>query len=414
MQKIEGVSGRFAALRYRDFRLMWIGLLISSIGSQMQFAAINWHIFILTHSAVSLGLIGLSRFIPIAFFSLIGGAVADARNRKTILFITQIVLMSVSVFLALSTFFNITTPLIIYIITAISSVAIAFDSPPRQAIIPSLVHKDHLTNAMSLNSIMWRTAMIVGPTLAGIIIGQFGVAFVYFINAISFIAVIIALVLMKTSGEVEGIPSKISLKAILEGLSFVKSKPIIWSTMILDFFSTFFASATSLLPIFAVNVLNVGSVGYGLLYAAESIGAVLSGYVLAHLGVIRNQGKTLLIAVFIYGLATVAFGLSKVFIISLLALFFVGVGDSISTIIRNTIRQLTTPDYIRGRMTSVNMIFFMGGPQLGEFEAGMLAAVIGAPLSVVVGGIATIAVVGLVAVKIPVLRRYSGENDIKK
>ncbi|KKQ28483.1 MAG: Major facilitator superfamily [Candidatus Levybacteria bacterium GW2011_GWA1_37_16] len=410
MNKIDVKSERFAALRYRDFRLLWIGLLISNIGSQMQFAAINWHIFILTHSAVSLGLIGLSRFIPIAFFSLIGGAVADARNRKTILFITQIVLMSVSVFLAFATLLNIATPLIIYIITAISSIAIAFDSPPRQAIIPSLVHKDHLTNAMSLNSIMWRTAMIVGPTFAGIIIGQFGVAFVYFINAVSFIGVIVALVLMKTSGEVEGEPSKISFKAILEGLSFVKSKPIIWSTMILDFFSTFFASATSLLPIFAVNVLNVGSKGYGLLYAAESIGAVLSGYILAHLGVIKNQGKTLLIAVFIYGLATVVFGLSKMFIISFFALFFVGVGDSVSTIIRNTIRQLTTPDYIRGRMTSVNMIFFMGGPQLGEFEAGMLAAMIGAPLSVVVGGIATIAVVGVVALKIPVLRRYTGEK----
>lgn len=404
------IAGKFAALRYRDFRLLWIGLLISSTGSQMQFAAINWHIYILTHSAVSLGLIGLSRFIPIAIFSLIGGAVADARNRKKILFTTQIVLIIVSSVLGLATIFNIVTPLIIYIFTAISSIALSFDSPPRQAIIPSLVHKDHLANAMSLNSIMWRTSMIVGPALAGIIIGQIGVGIVYFINAASFIAVIAALILMKTSGEIEGEPSKISLKAVLEGLSFVKSKPIIWSTMILDFFSTFFASATSLLPIFAVKVLNVGSVGYGILYASESIGAVISGYVLAHLGTIKNQGKTLLLAVLIYGLSTVAFGISKSIIISFFALFFVGVGDNISTIIRNTIRQLTTPDYIRGRMTSINMIFFMGGPQLGEFEAGLLAAAVGAPLSVVVGGVATVIIAGLVAFKVPVLRNYSHEK----
>ncbi|MDP2585519.1 MAG: MFS transporter [Candidatus Levybacteria bacterium] len=410
MNKINVKSGRFVALRYRDFRLLWIGLLISSIGSQMQFAAINWHIYMLTHSAVSLGLIGLSRFVPIAIFSLVGGAVADARNRKKILFITQTVLIAISSILAFTTLFNITTPLIIYVVTAISSIALAFDSPPRQAIIPSLVHRDHLTNAMSLNAIMWRTSMMVGPTIAGILIAQAGLVSVYFINAVSFIAVIIALILMKTSGEIEGKPARISPRAVLEGLSFVKSKPIIWSTMILDFFSTFFASATSLLPIFAVKILNVGSMGYGLLYAAQSIGAVLAGYVLAHLGVIKNQGKVLLVSVFIYGLATIAFGLSNVFIISFFALFLVGVGDSISAIIRNTIRQLVTPDYIRGRMTSINMIFFMGGPQLGEFEAGMLAGAIGAPLSVVVGGIGTIIVVGMVALKVPILRRYSGEK----
>ncbi len=401
-------SGKFAALKYRDFRLLWIGLLISNIGSQMQFAAINWHIFILTHSAIALGIIGISRFIPIAIFSLIGGSVADAHNRKKILFITQTMLTLLSLILGFATFFDKATPLIIYLITGLSAITISFDTPPRQAIIPSLVRKNHLANAMSLNNIMWQSSIIIGPMLAGLIIGQSGVGIVYFINAFSFLAVILALLLMKTSGEIDGRPSKVSLTAVLEGLSFVKSKPIIWSTMLLDFFSTFFASATALLPIFAVKILNVGSVGYGFLYAADAIGAVLAGYTLAHIGNIKNQGKILLIAVFVYGLATIMFGLSKIFLISFFALMLVGVGDSISAIIRNTIRQLTTPDYIRGRMTSVNMIFFMGGPQLGEFEAGILAAAIGAPLSVVVGGIGTIIVVGLVVFKIPVLRKYSG------
>lgn len=411
MNKINAKSERFAALRYRDFRLMWIALLISNIGSQMQFAAINWHIYVITHSAVALGLIGLSRFLPITIFALFAGAVADAHNRRKILFITQITLTILSSVLAFATFSHGVNPLIIYVITALSSVAIAFDAPPRQAFIPSLVHKDHLANAMSLNVIMHQVSMVLGPALSGFIIKQFGVGSIYLINTISFLAVIIALIMMKTSGEIDGKRSRVTLKAILDGLVFIKSRTVIWSTMVLDFFSTFFSSANSLLPIFAETILHVGPVGFGLLYAAQSIGAVITGYIMAYVGKIRNQGKLLLTGVFIYGLATIIFGLSKYVWLSFLALFLIGAGDSISTVIRNTIRQLTTPDYIRGRMTSINMIFYMGGPQLGEFEAGMLAALIGAPLSVVVGGIATIALVGLVAVKIPVLRRYSDHSD---
>lgn len=401
---------RFPALQYRDFKLLWLGLLVSNTGSQMQFAAINWHIFILTHSPLALGMIGLARFLPIAVFSLVGGAVADAHNRKKILLITQTVLTFLSCILALSTFMRSTTPFLIYVITALSAIAIAFDTPPRQALIPSLIHRDHLPNAMSLNVIVFQTSMVLGPALSGIIISQFGIGSVYLFNAISFLAVIGALIAMKTSGEIEGTPSKISLRAVKEGLAFVKSKTIIWSTMVLDFFSTFFASATALLPIFAEKILNVGPVGFGFLYAAPSIGALVAGYTLAHQGITKNQGKLLLLAITFYALATIAFGLSKTFLLSFAALFIVGIGDSVSAVIRNIIRQLTTPDYIRGRMTSVNMIFAMGGPQLGEFEAGVLASIVGAPFSVVVGGISTLFVVGIVAITTPVLRNYSGEH----
>ena len=288
--------------------------------------------------------------------------------------------------------------------------AVVFAAPPRQAIIPSLVHKDHLANAMSLNVIMFQMSMVIGPALSGFVIKQYGVGSIYLINAISFLAVITALIMMKTSGEIEGKPSKVSFGAILEGLIFIKSKTIIWSTMVLDFFSTFFSSANSLLPIFAETILHVGPIGFGILYAAQSIGAVLTGYVMAFIGKIKNQGKLLLLGVFIYALATIMFGLSRYVWLSFLALFLVGAGDSISTVIRNTIRQLMTPDYIRGRMTSINMIFFMGGPQLGEFEAGLLAGAIGAPLSVVVGGVATVIIAGAVALKVPILRKYAGEK----
>ena len=401
-------TDKFAALRYRDFRLLWAGLLVSNIGSQMQFAAINWHIFILTHSPIALGFIGLARFIPIVIFSLLGGAVADARNRKKILLVTQTCLMLLSLFLAFTTLNHTVAPWIIYSITVLSAIALTFDTSPRQALIPNLVHKNHLANAMSLHVIMVQTSKVAGPALAGLCIGIFGIGMIYLVNAISFFAVIGALLSMKTSGEIQGTPAKVSFRAVLEGLAFVKSKTIIWSTMVLDFFSTFFASATALLPIFAEKILQVGPVGFGFLYAAPAMGAVAAGYVMAHRGgTMKHQGKVLLVAVAVYAIATIVFGFSKIFLVSFFALFLVGAGDGISAILRNVIRQLTTPDFIRGRMTSINLIFAMGGPELGEFEAGMLAALVGASLSVVVGGIGTLAVVGIVAAAIPVLRKYS-------
>jgi MFS family permease len=401
---------RFPAFQYRDFRLLWIGLLISNIGTQMQFAAINWHIYLLTHSAVALGLIGLTRFVPITLFALVAGSVADAKNRKTLMLVTQTLLLLLSLLLAISTLNNSVSPAIIYCITALSAVVVAFDTPPRQAIVPNLVKREHLSNAMSLNTIMWQISMVVGPVLSGLIIGFLGIGSIYLINTISFLAVIIALCFMHTSGEIEGTPSKVSLHSMREGLRFVKTKTIIWSTMLLDFFSTFFASATAILPIFAQTILHVGPVGYGLLYAAQAIGSVIAGYVMAHLGTIKHQGKIILVSVTLYGIATIIFGFSKIFLLSFLALFFVGVGDSISTILRNTIRNLATPDNIRGRITAINMIFFQGGPQLGEFEAGILARVAGAPMSVIIGGLGSLLAVAIVFAKIPQLVSYSHEE----
>ncbi|MBI2545197.1 MAG: MFS transporter [Candidatus Aenigmarchaeota archaeon] len=407
-------TDKFAALRYRDFKILWIALFISNIGSQMQFTAINWHIFILTNSALALGLIGLSRFVPIAIFSLIGGAVADSHNRKKIILVTQTSLTILSIFLSISTLDNTITPFLIYVISALSAVALAFDAPPRQALIPTLVRKNHLANAISLNVIMYQTSMVLGPALAGIMIKQVGVGIIYLINAVSFLAVIAALLLMKTSGEIDNPSSKVSLKSIFDGIKFVKSRKIIWSAMILDFFSTFFASATALTPIFAEKILRVGSVGFGFLYAAPSIGAMISGYVLAQMGKIKNQGKLLFAAISIYGISTIVFGFSTIFPLSFLALLFIGVGDGISTIIRNVIRQVNTPNRIRGRMSSVNMIFTVGGPQLGEFEAGVVAQLVGAPLSVALGGVGTLAVVGAVAFLVPALRNYRGNKILKE
>jgi MFS family permease len=284
--------------------------------------------------------------------------------------------------------------------------------PARQSFLPSLVKKEDLPNAVSIFSIFFQIATITGPAVAGILIAKSNVGYVYAINSVSYLIVLLGLFFVRGSGEIMGEKVKISVGSILEGLSFIRTRTMIWSTMLLDFFSTFFSGATALLPIFAKDILHVGPIGLGMLYAAQSIGALIAGIAIAHQHEIRRQGVVLLTSVGFYAAGTIIFGLSKVFLISFIALIILGAGDGISTIIRNTIRQLETPDYIRGRMSSINVIFFMGGPQLGDFEAGWLASAIGAPASVVLGGIGTLAVIGVMAAKIPKLRNYDRHEEI--
>jgi MFS family permease len=237
-----------------------------------------------------------------------------------------------------------------------------------------------------------------------------GPALIYIINGASFLAVIVALLMIRASGHPgkgAHVPASLSMDSLVEGLRFVWRTPIIVQTMTLDFVATFFASATALLPIFAGTILQVGARGYGLLQASPAMGSVLAAITMARLGNIRRQGVTVVTAIAVYGAATVAFGLSRVFWLSVAMLAIVGAADTVSTVLRMTIRQLVTPNHLRGRMTSVNMIFFMGGPQLGEMEAGVVARFIGAPLSVISGGIGCLVAVTIAAVKAKNLLAYN-------
>lgn len=283
----------------------------------------------------------------------------------------------------------------------------SFDAPARQSLIPNLVPSEHYPNAISLNSMMQEMAAVLGPTLAGIVLATLGIGWAYIFNALSFLAVISALLLMRDIPGRMGDAAKVSLKAAMEGLRYVFSAPLIRSTMLLDFFATFFSSATKLLPIFAQDILKVGPQGFGWLYAAPSVGALLASFVLVRfVERIDRRGWTLLVAVFIYGAATAVFGFSRSFWLTFLCLAATGAADMVSMILRNIVRQLSTPDALRGRMVSVNMIFFMGGPQLGELEAGLVANWFGAPLSVISGGLACLLVTLWLGWQTPTLRRY--------
>jgi MFS family permease len=389
-------------------------MMISVAGSQMQIWALFWHIRELTDQPIALGMVGLARILPVIIFSLVAGALADTINRRNLMFTTQTAQALVALALGILTLRGSINLGLIYLLTAIQAIAVAFDLPARQALVPNLVPAKDLPNAFSMNSIAMQTSSIVGPALSGLVIASLGQSAVYMINAVSFLAVLVALLLMGPVAQQTPIGNKsaLSLGAIREGIRFIANQPIIFSTMIMDFFATFFSSANTLMPLFARDVLQVGVIEYGWLSAAQSIGAVSAALVMSQVAVIRRQGPLFLISVASFGLATILFGLSRSFLLAMFALILVGASDSVSTIIRNTIRQLQTPDYIRGRMTSINQIFFMGGPQLGEVEAGVVAQLFSTPFAIISGGIGCLAALAWISRRWPQLRAYNVEEAL--
>jgi MFS family permease len=421
-------SPRLVALRSRDFQLLWVGELISITGSQMQIVAVNWHIYELLRgttydvsilginidlgaAAMGLGILGLIRVLPIIVFGLIGGAMADTVDRRKLMLWTRTIAAVFAAILAIITLAHQDTIGWIYLLTAAGSATTAFDNPARQSLVPSLVPREHLTNAISLMTLLFQIATIIGPAFAGILIGHYNIGIIYAINALTFFAAIFTVTMMRYRGKPSGsLSAGLSLSAMMEGLRFTYRSRIIWGTMLLDFFATFFSSARTMLPLIADGILGAGPLGYGLLSAAQPVGAVIAGAIMALRKDVYRQGVVLLVSVAIYGLATAVFGIATSFALAFVMLALTGAGDTVSTVIRGTIRQIMTPDHLRGRMTGVNMIFFMGGPQLGELEAGFVAAAFGAPFAILTGGIATVLLTGWIAWKYPRLRDYTSDT----
>ena len=401
------------AFTYRRFTLLWAGLIVSIIGSQMQQWVLFWQVSQLSRQPIAVSVLGGVRFVMVLAFSLVGGLVADRYNRRSIMFLTQSASAVVALLLGLLTLSHAIQLWHIYALTAVQAAAAAFDMPARQSLVPNLVAREDLPSAFSLMSIAFSTGAIVGPALSGLVIGYWGTAWAYLINAISFLAVILALAFMgrvpqQASAAGKGLNA--ALLDIRDGIHFIRHQPLILSSMILDFFATFFASANTLLPYFSQYVLHVGEVAYGWLAAASSAGSVLVWLVVSQFRNVRRQGLLLTGAVVVFGLATILFGMSRVYALVFSALALAGAADSVSTIIRNTIRNMNTPDALRGRMTGINQIFFMGGPQLGEVEAGAAAQAFGVPFAIFSGGIGVILIVAAIAARWPVLLHYNGDE----
>ncbi len=399
------MTSRFTALRSRDFRLLLAGQAISLTGSRMNEVAVVWQLYLLTHSPLALGMLGFFRVIPVLVFALGGGVVADAIDRRLLMLISQGALAIASLGLAGATYAGSVSQWTIYGLSAFAGAGYAFDLPARQALIPQLVTREELPNALSLYATVFQVATVAGPALGGLLLASLGVLPIYLFDVLSFGAVIAALLAMKHRAPGRGL-AQVSAHAALEGLRFIIKSKLIWSTMLLDFVATFLGGSMLLLPIFADQLFRVGPRGLGLLYTAQPVGAAIAGAVLSVLPPIKRQGAIMLASVAAYGIAIAVFGAAPWFWLGFVALAASGAADTVSMVIRQTLRQLLTPDELRGRMTSINMIFFTGGPQLGEVEAGAVAKAFTPRISVWSGGLVCAVAAVLVAALVPSLRRY--------
>jgi MFS family permease len=415
---------RLPALLQRDFRLLWGGQLFSTVGSQMQLIVVNWHVYLLLSrqvyslslyhwhlslnaQAVGLGTLGMVRVLPIFLFAFLGGAVADHWSRRWVILWSQVAAMGGAVFLGILTLTGGITLVLLYLFTAVDAAISAFDEPAQTSLFPELVPSASLPNATALFALLWQIATITGPLLAGVLLASFNIGVVYMVNGFSFLLVLLAVLLMRHRSQSLSMETdSFEWRKVLDGFHFVRHTRLIWSTMLLDAGATFFSSARTLLPLVAGQILHVGVQGYALLATAQPIGAVVTGSFLAWRKTIQRQGITFLVSVALYGVATALFGLSSLFLFSYCLFGLTGVGDAISTVIRGIIRQQWTPTELRGRMTSVQMILSLGGPQLGEVESGVLAALMGTSLTIFVGGLVTSLLVGCFAWRYPELRRY--------
>jgi hypothetical protein len=399
------------ALRHRDFRLLWSAEIVSMAGTQVMRTALAWQIFELTRDPLQLGFLGLSRFVPLLIFGLWGGVLADRGDRRQTLLRSQALLMLLSLLLALLTKTGQITPLWIYGITMLSSAVGAVGSPTRQALIPALVPRDLMAGAMAMNSLAFQMGAVAGPALGGLLLAKIGVAPLYVFDAVTFLVVIGAIVAMRSRPPIPSL-NRGGIESVKEGLRFLWLTPILLGVMGLDFIATFFGSANVLMPIFAEEILGGGPATLGLLLAAPAAGALVGSTAMAAIRLPYRPGAGLLLAVGAYGGCILGFGLSTSLPLALLFLAGSGATDAVSMAMRHTVRNLVTPDELRGRIAAAHSTFAMGGPQLGEFEAGVVAAAVGASGSVAIGGIGVIVSTILVAWKVPAILAFDSRRSI--
>lgn len=406
---------RLPALRYPNYRRYLAGNFLSNTGTQVQTAALAYHVYLLTGSSYVVGLLGLVRVVPLLTFSLFGGVLADQADRRRVMLVTQTMLALCSLVLGIAEWGGQTTTKLIFAIVAVSFVAIAFDSPARQSLVVSLVPAHVFPNAASVNGIAWRLSDVIGPLAAGFLIaaGPWGLAACYTLNAVSFLAVIYAVWRLPPTPPVGGDDDRPKnmrdvFRQIGDGWRFVNRTPLIRHAMWIDFWATLFSTADALLPALS-KMLDLGPEGYGMLGAAAAVGAFAAAGALAYLPTITHQGRWVVAMVGVYGVATVGLAFSPTLAIAAVCLAVTGAADMISTVMRQTIRQLATPDSMRGRMTSISSLFFISGPRLGDYEAGAVSRFTGERASIAIGGLACMGVAALWS-RATALREYTHET----
>jgi MFS family permease len=393
----------WTALRHRGFALFIAMRIISQFGTQIIAIAVGWQVYDLTRNPADLGLVGLFQFAPAFFLILVTGAVADRYNRRmiaTICYLGQAICSGVILYL---TSHGTITVGIIFFLLVLFGVGRAFVNPATQSLVPNLVPEEDLSSAIALSSSSWQVSSVVGPAVGGVLYGfgaeiAYGAALIFFLIG-ALCALLIPKPPQKTTAER---PTWQSLSA---GFRYIWSEKIVFGAISLDLFAVLLGGAFALLPAFARDILDVGPWGLGFLRSASGVGSLAMGLYLTTRPIRDHAGVTMFVAVGLFGVFNIAFGLSTIVWLSILMLFLMGAADMISIYIRETLIQLRTPDWVRGRVNAVNMVFVGASNELGAFRAGMVAAFIGVVPAVLVGGIGTIAVAGHWAWWFPELRR---------
>jgi MFS family permease len=379
------------------------GRALSSLASQMQAVILGWQIYALTGSAFSLGLIGLAQFLPIVTLIFVAGHVVDRCDRRWIAAICQVLEAAAALALAAAAFTHTVHPALLYAIVVAAGTARAFEAPSLQALLPALVPAALFPRAAALSSSLFQTATIIGPSIGGLLYGL-GPRIAFLACAASFAAASVATWSVTVPARIVSREPP-SLASFFGGITFIRARPDILGAISLDLFAVLLGGATALLPVYARDILHAGPFGLGLLRAAPALGALGVSAWLARFPMRRDLGVRMFVAVAMFGVATIVFGVSRFLPLSVLALAVLGAADVVSVVIRSSLVQVRTPDAMRGRVAAVNLLFIGSSNQLGEFESGTLAALVGAVPAVVIGGVGTLVVAALWMALFPRLRK---------
>lgn len=402
-----------SVLRLRDYRLFLSGRFLGTLGSQIQSVAVGWQIYDITHSATALGLVGLAQFLPMVLLMLPAGDIADRVDRRIIAAVSYSLQAVAIALLMLLTHLEEHTAWPFYLVLVLTGVSRAFAGPALRSFVPLLVSKEQLPRAVAISSSTFQVAVVTGPALGGLIY-IWGPEAAYSACLFFFVAVAVAFSAIRTRHRQTPVdPNLSAFGRVTAGIAYIRTQPIVLGAISLDLFAVLLGGATALMPIFARDILHVGPEGLGLMRSAPAIGSVTVSFLLIWLPLQRRTGLVMFGCVAIFGLATIVFGLSETFLISLAALVTMGAADMISVYVRSTLVPLATPPEKLGRVSAVDLLFISASNELGEFESGITAGWFGTVPAVIVGGMGTIGVVLLWMWLFPELRKVDRLSDVK-
>jgi len=374
----------------REFRLLYLGQIVASIGSGVSVVAAPVQVYQLTNASLMVGLLGLAQVLPLIIGSLVGGALADAHDRRRVLLLAQVLVGATSMGLALNAMVAHPSVWIIFLLTTLQAAFYGLDRPTRSAATPALVGPINLPAALALNQLLLQLSIVIGPALGGLLIANVSMASAYWVDTISFGFAIAALLLMKPILP-EGGGTRASAASIVEGVRFLKGRQALQGTFVIDINAMVFGMPRALFPALGLTVFGGSATAVGLLYAAPGVGAMIGALTSGWVSHIDRQGRATILAVIAWGASIAAFGLTSLLPLALLLLAVAGASDVISAVFRNTILQLSVPDHLRGRLSSIHIAVVTGGPRLGDAESGVVAALTTPAFAVVSGGLACIA-----------------------